>query len=142
MAESFQLERVSWPARLESLPLVQEYVENLAQRSGINGKRLIQLSVALEEVVVNIINHAYGQKGRGDILVGFDDQAEAVVVSLSDTGLAFNPLEAAEPDVEMALLDRPIGGLGIMMVKKLMDEVHYERRNNENILFLTLNKNV
>ncbi len=142
MAESFQLERVSWPARLESLPLVQEYVENLAQKSGINGKRLIQLSVALEEVVVNIINHAYGQKGRGDILVGFDDQAEAVVVSLSDTGLAFNPLEAAEPDVEMALLDRPIGGLGIMMVKKLMDEVHYERRNNENILFLTLNKNV
>lgn len=142
MTESFQLERVSWPARLESLPLVQEYVENLAQRSGINGKRLIQLSVALEEVVVNIINHAYGQKGRGDILVGFDDQAEAVVVSLSDTGLAFNPLEAAEPDVEMALLDRPIGGLGIMMVKKLMDEVHYERRNNENILFLTLNKNV
>lgn len=142
MTESFQLERVSWPARLESLPLVQEYVENLAQKSGINGKRLIQLSVALEEVVVNIINHAYGQKGRGDILVGFDDQAEAVVVSLSDTGLAFNPLEAAEPDVEMALLDRPIGGLGIMMVKKLMDEVHYERRNNENILFLTLNKNV
>lgn len=142
MTESFQLERVSWPARLESLPLVQEYVENLAQRSGINGKRLIQLSVALEEVVVNIINHAYGQKGRGDILVGFDDQAEAVVVSLSDTGLAFNPLEAAEPDVEMALLDRPIGGLGIMMVKKLMDEVRYERRNNENILFLTLNKNV
>jgi len=142
MTESFQLERVSWSARLESLPLVQEYVENLAQRSGINGKRLIQLSVALEEVVVNIINHAYGQKGRGDILVGFDDQAEAVVVSLSDTGLAFNPLEAAEPDVEMALLDRPIGGLGIMMVKKLMDEVHYERRNNENILFLTLNKNV
>lgn len=142
MTESFQLERVSWPARLESLPLVQEYVENLAQRSGINGKRLIQLSVALEEVVVNIINHAYGQKGRGDILVGFDDQAEAVVVSLSDTGLAFNPLEAAEPDVEMALLDRPIGGLGIMMVKKLMDEVRYERRNNENILYLTLNKNV
>ena len=142
MTESFQLERVSWPARLESLPLVQEYVENLAQRSGINGKRLIQLSVALEEVVVNIINHAYGQAGRGDILVGFDDQAETVVISLVDRGLAFNPLEATEPNVEMGLLDRPIGGLGIMMVKKLMDEVRYERRNNENILYLTLNKNV
>lgn len=140
MAESFQLERVSWPARLESLPLVQEYVENLAQRSGIHGKRLIQLSLALEEIVVNIINHAYGQKGMGDILVGFDDQKERVVVSLSDTGFAFNPLEATEPDVEKGLLDRPIGGLGIMMVKKLMDQVVYERRNNENILYLTLNK--
>ncbi|MDY0220932.1 MAG: ATP-binding protein [Desulfobacterium sp.] len=136
------MERVSWPARLESLPLVQEYVETLAQRSGIHGKRLIQLSVALEEVVVNIINHAYDQTGRGDILVGFDDQAETVVISLVDRGLAFNPLEATEPNVEMGLLDRPIGGLGIMMVKKFMDKVRYERHGNENILYLTLNKNV
>ena len=134
------MERVSWPARLESLPLVQEHVEDLAQRSGINGKRLIQLGVAVEEVVVNIINHAYSSTGGGDILVGFDDRGEAIVVSLADTGLAFNPLEADEPDVEMSLLDRPIGGLGILMVKKLMDQVSYERRNGENILSLTLKK--
>jgi anti-sigma regulatory factor (Ser/Thr protein kinase) len=137
----FQLKRVSWPARLESLPFIQEHIEDLAQRSGIDGKRLIQLGIALEEVVVNIINHAYDPTDKGDIKVGFDNQEEMVVVSLVDTGFAFNPLEVAEPDVEMGLLDRPIGGLGIVMVKKFMDQVSYERRNNENILYLTLNKN-
>lgn len=140
MAEGCKLKRVSWPARFDSLPLVQEHIEDLAQRSGVDVNRLIQLSIALEEVVVNIINHAYGSTGGGEILVGFDDQGERVVVSLADTGLAFNPLEADEPDVEMSLLDRPIGGLGILMVKKLMDQVSYERRNNENVLSLTLNK--
>lgn len=134
------MKRVSWPAELASLPLLQEHVETLAQQSGLGPKRLIQLSIALEEVVMNIINHAYAPAETGKISIGFEDQGDQVFISISDTGVAFNPLGMAAPDVKSNLMDRPIGGLGVMMVKKFMDKVAYEHCNNENTLHLTFNK--
>ncbi len=134
------MKHASWPAELTSLPLLQAHVENLAQQSGIGPKRLIQLSIALEEVVMNIINHAYGAAATGDLTIGFEDQGDQVAISISDTGIAFDPLGMAAPDVESDLMDRPIGGLGVMMVRKFMDRVTYERCSNKNILHLTFNK--
>lgn len=134
------MKQASWPAELASLPLLQEHVETLAQRSGIGPKRLIQLSIALEEVVMNVINHAYGPGETGEVAIGFEDQGNRIAISISDTGIAFDPLERAAPDVESGLMDRPIGGLGVMMVRKFMDHVAYERCSNQNILHLTFKK--
>jgi anti-sigma regulatory factor (Ser/Thr protein kinase) len=94
------------------------------------------LHLALEEAVINVINHGYadGQSHTFTVELAADDRRVTVIVT--DDAPAYNPLARAEVDVTLALEDRPIGGLGVHLVKKLMDSAHYERRDNHNILTL------
>ena len=103
-------------------------------------KTLYRLKVASEEALMNIINYAY-QGDNGDICITFEyiEKSNYTVLSIKDKGIAFNPLKVGEPDLKTEVENREVGGLGVFMIKKLMDKVAYERKDNTNILTLTKN---
>ena len=98
----------------------------------------LQLEMAVEEIFVNIASYAY-TPGTGDMAMKVEIVKEplpAAVVTIMDTGVPFNPLAKADPDVTLSAEERKIGGLGIFMVKKAMDDLTYEYRNGQNTLIL------
>ena len=96
------------------------------------------IKLALEEVVMNVINYAYDDDDDHEFEVRVESDREHVVIDIIDDGQPFDPLqEAATPDVEASLEARSIGGLGVFFVKTLMDEVEYRRENDCNRLTLT-----
>ena len=96
------------------------------------------IKLALEEVVMNVINYAYDDDEAHEFEVRVESNSEHVVIDVIDDGQPFDPLqEADEPDVEAALEARSIGGLGVFFVKTLMDHVEYRRENDCNRLTLT-----
>lgn len=134
------MKRASWPAEIPSLPLLQEYVETLVEESGIDQKRMMQVSIAMEEVVMNIISHAYAKNLKGTISIEFENHPDWVVIRTIDKGLPFDPLGLPEPDTGLDLMDRPIGGLGVVMIRNFMDRITYQRCKDENILTMVVNK--
>lgn len=92
------------------------------------------LRLALEELVVNVVNYAYGEGGDGPLEVSVERREDSIVMTFADEGVAFNPLERETPDITLPLDERPIGGLGIFLVRELMDDVAYHREGQRNIL--------
>jgi serine/threonine-protein kinase RsbW len=125
------------PARIEFLSRFLATIEDAASRLNFHQSRITEMDLVAEEALVNIINHAYqGDDGPLEIDCRWTEQ-EGLVIEVRDEGPPFNPLTRAEPDVNAAMGDRPIGGLGILIMKKLADSVTYERRDNINVLTLT-----
>lgn len=98
-------------------------------------KLQLQIDIAIDEIITKIASYAYGS-GSGDFTVEADVQEEPRLIRLrfSDSGIPFDPLQKADPDTSLSAEDRQIGGLGIYLVKKTMDEVRYEYSDNQNIL--------
>ena len=96
----------------------------------------MSLNLALEEAVVNVMEYAYpeGQKGNVEIEVTADQQWMTFVIT--DTGIAFDPTTKEDADTTLSAEERPIGGLGIFMVRQLMDVIDYKRKDNKNVLTL------
>jgi anti-sigma regulatory factor (Ser/Thr protein kinase) len=90
--------------------------------------------VAAEEIFVNIANYAYPPGETGDVFISVKGDA---VLRFEDTGQPYNPLEKADPDLDVPLMEREIGGLGIYLVKNLMDKVEYEHTGGKNVLTIT-----
>ena len=124
------------PAQTERLPEVLAFVEEQLEEAGCPMKAQMQISVATEEVYVNIASYAYAP-GGGMATIRLElTQEPAVVLTFIDSGIAFNPLEKEDPNVNLPAEERQIGGLGIFMTKKTMDEVCYERAGDRNVLTL------
>jgi anti-sigma regulatory factor (Ser/Thr protein kinase) len=98
-------------------------------------KAQMQLDVAVEEIYVNIAHYAYGE-GTGDAVIRLEEQDADVIITFFDCGVPFNPLEWGDVDVEAKAESEQIGGLGIYMVKKSMDEVTYAYEDGQNVLTL------
>lgn len=126
------------PARLENLPIFIASAAEAARSGNVEPKAAFNVELALEEVLVNIINHAYAGRG-GDIrlVCGIDDHSW-FVMEISDSGKSFDVTAAPSPDLTADLEGRKIGGLGIHFVRSLMDEVNYRREGEKNILELRL----
>lgn len=124
-------------ATLDNLDTVTGFIEETLSEAGCPMKLLMKILVSFEEVYVNVANYAYGD-GQGDCNVSLeihtDEGGGNVKLTVKDKGIPFNPLEREEPDITLSAEDRPIGGLGIFMVKKSMDKVEYEYLSGENIL--------
>ena len=95
-----------------------------------------QLRLAIEEAVVNVMNYAYPPETPGDIVVKAMYNRQFVKFVIIDSGRAFDPTEAVKADTTLSAEDRPIGGLGIFLVRELMDSINYERVDGHNILTL------
>lgn len=126
-------------AQVENLYEIMDFVVQGTADVGLSPRKMMQLELVTEELVVNISQHAYAGQG-GDIRVVVRKADDFLQLVFSDEGAAFDPTTAEEPDVDAALEDREIGGLGIYLVHKLVDKVEYQRLNNQNILTLTINK--
>jgi serine/threonine-protein kinase RsbW len=122
-----------------SAPGVREAGSELlafAKSSGLPKEAIWRLEVALDEVLSNVVRHGAAAGGIGMIAVDLALEGSRIEVVVTDDATAFNPLEVQAPDPSLPLEDRPIGGLGIALVKALMDEVTYERRDGRNRLTL------
>jgi sigma-B regulation protein RsbU (phosphoserine phosphatase) len=97
----------------------------------------MQLNLAIEEAVVNVMNYAYPAGTSGNVCIDIDTNEELLTVVITDSGTPFDPTGKKEVDITLSAEERPIGGLGIHLVRQLMDSVDYERINGKNVLTLT-----
>ena len=125
---------------VENIPSVKKFVCSELERFGCADRFEMQMKMAVDELFANISFYAY-DSNTGPVTVGmdFDDDTSSVILTFIDEGKPYNPLEAEEPDVELEAELRPIGGLGIFLVRNLMDDMSYEYKNGQNILTLTKN---
>ena len=122
---------------LEQLTRLYEFLDLQASTYGLEEQLSMQIKLALEEVVTNVILYAYPDKKDQDIRIDMNYRDELLPIVITDNGTAFNPLEMKEPDISLPPEERPIGGLGIYLVKQLMTEVIYTRSSGKNILTMT-----
>ena len=130
------LSQIKLPAVIDNLPQFIGSVTLCAGEQGFNKERVSQIHLAMEEVLMNVINYSYqGQDRPGDaeVICRLDDD-NRFVIEVVDTGAPFDVLSAQEPDITLEIDERKIGGLGIFIVKKLMQNVEYRREDNKNIL--------
>ena len=123
-------------ASVRSIGLVTQFVNGELEAHNCSERALVKIDVAIDEIFGNIARYAYGND-RGSVTVQFDVQDGLACITFIDAGKPFNPLTADEPDITLDADDREIGGLGIFLVKKTMDKVEYERKDNQNILKLS-----
>ena len=125
----------SFPADKTALPDVMAFSEECMEQFGCSLKVSMAVCVAIEEIFVNIASYAYGQgSGNAFLSFGFDEQERVMTIVVEDEGVPFNPLDREEPDVSLSASEREIGGLGIFITKRTMDEVSYSYENGKNIL--------
>lgn len=120
-----------FPAVDSALDEVLAFTEE--ELSGCPPKFVMQVSVAIEEMFVNVAHYAYPDK-RGEVRYSIEREGNRVTFRLADSGIPFNPLSKPDPDVTLSAEQRQIGGLGIYMMKKTMDEADYVYKDGENIL--------
>ena len=127
-----------FPAKIEALADVLSFAEKELEKNECSMKVQTAICVALEEVFVNVAHYAYGE-GEGDveINISFDTKTRNVTFQMIDSGTKFNPLEKADPDITLSAKERKIGGLGIFITKKTMDQIAYAYENGKNILTMT-----
>jgi len=122
-------------ATLENLESFLAHVRSFASECGVDINLLIPVELSLEEVLVNVISYAYPTEAPGTIEVTCSwDSQQHLTLQVKDCGAAFDPLAKPDPDTSLALEERSIGGLGIFLTKKMMDQVSYERSQDKNIL--------
>lgn len=114
------------------MPWLQEW--GAAQQFPGSVQYALQLS--LEEVVTNVIKYGFPDAAPHVIDLRFDLENDQLTVEVEDDGRAFNPLEKSDPNLDLELEERPIGGLGIFLVKQMMDSVEYRRIKDHNLLVL------
>jgi anti-sigma regulatory factor (Ser/Thr protein kinase) len=124
---------------LAELSRVAEGVEEYCAALGLAPGCAFKLNVAIEELLTNTISYGYDDGGRHEIAIDITREGQTIVTELSDDARPFDPLNAPEPDLESAIEDRRIGGLGVHLVKTLMDAVAYAYRDGRN--HITLRKN-
>jgi len=126
----------SWPAALDSVSQIREYIGEEIAGLGVDDRLAFQLGLAIEELTVNIVKYAYKDNLGQTIDVAIQKGPYQVTIHVMDRGVPFNPMKAPEPDIEAPLEDRQVGGLGLFLVKNLVDEIKYERIGDQNHLMI------
>ena len=129
------METLTLPARLEHLEKMVDFVLTAGEQRHFSQSVQQKLRLAAEEILVNVISYAY-PGGEGELTITLDETPgrPGLRVEVSDSGIPFDPLAKPDPDVNAPIKDRQIGGLGIYLLKQLMDEVAYRHENDKNIL--------
>jgi len=133
--------KVTVKNRIEDLLRVNSLFESFATQHDISGRLRYHLLVSIEEILTNIIKYGFDEEGLHPIHITFRRVEEQIEMEFEDRGREFNPLEIGEPDLDSPIEDRQLGGLGIHLVKKMVDEAKYRREGDRNILLLRKDKN-
>ena len=121
---------------LTELDILCEKLEDIGQKIGLSKKCIFEVNLALDELFTNIISYGFGDDKEHLIKVTITPQAKALCLCIEDDGIPFNPVEFETPDVACSVENCRIGGLGIHIIRKLMDEICYKRCDDKNILTL------
>lgn len=108
------------------------FVESELEKIDCSPKAMMQISICVEELFVNVAHYAYGNE-TGWVTISIEANNRSVLITFTDEGVPFNPLAQTDPDITLPAEERDVGGLGILMVKKSMDELNYKRSGNKNI---------
>ena len=128
------MKELTLPAAAENIEKAVEFVNSQLEAAGCPPKVTVQIDIAIDELFGNIAHYAYG-KDTGEATVRVEvTEEQSVIITFIDSGIPYNPLEKPDPDVAQSLEERQIGGLGIFMVKKSMDDITYEYKDGQNIL--------
>lgn len=133
LKEEEECKSLTVDATIENLNAVNEFIDGFLEENGCTAKAQMQIDLAVEEIYVNIAHYAYGDSvGKAEVKV--ENNNGEITIVFSDSGVPYNPLEKADPDITASADDRQIGGLGIFLTKKNMDAVSYEYKDGKNIL--------
>ena len=137
------MDKLTVEAKTENLEEVLGFVDRHLEAMDCSPKVSVQIDVAVEELFVNIAHYAYSP-GTGDATIDVEilKDPAAIAITFTDRGKPFDPLAKEDPDITLSAEERQIGGLGIYMVKKSMDEVVYEYKDGQNILCIKKNLNI
>lgn len=129
------MKEITFEAKVEKLNDLFSFINQELENAGCTKKALMKIDLAAEELFVNIANYAYdSDEGHAVIRMETDKSASRVEITFIDEGIPYNPLEKENPDISLSAEERPIGGLGIYLVKKRMDDVTYRFEDGKNIL--------
>lgn len=123
--------------RIGELPALAEKIEALAAGWELEDSMAMNLSLVLEEALSNIIFYAYRDQKMHKIKISVTREGDRIILQIRDDGIPFDPTAAPLPDTSLPAGERPVGGLGILLISKLMDHVEYARINNKNVITLT-----
>ena len=127
-------------AAVENIEVVTDFVNEELEKLDCPVKARRQIDVAIDELFGNIARYAYSPDvGKATVRFSVEENPLEVTITFIDNGIPFNPLEKSNPDTHLSAEERPIGGLGIFLVKKSMDLVEYEYKNGQNILKIKKN---
>jgi serine/threonine-protein kinase RsbW len=127
------------PAAMPSLTQFHQFAHEGARHAGFSEAQVHKLDLLIEELLVNVFHYAYPPGESGEAAMGYAVVSpQCLRVEIQDSGGEFNPLAAEDPDLALSTEDRPIGGLGIYLVKTMADSVSYRREDGKNILSFQL----
>jgi anti-sigma regulatory factor (Ser/Thr protein kinase) len=132
--------KIRLPAKIPCIDLFLKFISDAANGKGFSEHRVKEITLATEEVLVNIMSYAY-REGPGEIeITERNSNNKNVILEIKDFGTPFDPLSLSKPELTPQTSDRKIGGLGIFFMREMADDVHYLRDENANILTLTFSK--
>ncbi len=127
---------LSLPNDIETVPQLTEFVESVCQEVQLDETQTMQVTLAVEEAVVNVINYAYPSGMEGIVMIEAAANDERLKFVITDSGMPFDPTTRPQVDTSLSVEERPIGGLGIHLIRHYMDSMNYERINGQNVLTL------
>ncbi len=123
---------------MESLHELLKFIHDEAKKKGLSKDARHRIELVAEEALVNVIVHGYAQhKGQVEVRCLKSDDS-SLTIEIRDTGVSFNPLSLADPDLQPDLTSRKIGGMGVFLIRKMTDRLAYRREGNHNILTMTI----
>lgn len=126
-------------ALMDNLPAWLQAISSEARSLGFDEKRIREIELAIEEALVNIVTYAYDEPGGMVRISSFIDETRSFwCIQITDEGKPFDIQSAGKPDLDAPLAERQIGGLGVYLIRKLMDDVRYERKGSRNVLTLSV----
>jgi serine/threonine-protein kinase RsbW len=137
MDNNNQIKSIILTNRIEELDRIQLYLEELTEKWGLSFAICNTFNLVLEEAFTNLVNYAYVDQEPHTIKIVFERKSDRVVITLVDDGQFYDPTVTEDPDISLSAEERPIGGLGIYLIKKLMDVVEYKRIEDKNYLIIT-----
>ena len=130
--------RLTIKNEVEELTKLPEFVDTVCEEAGVSMALVASINLALEEAATNVVLYDY-QEGKGTIDIDASYTPQYIKFIISDSGIPFDPTQKEDADITLSAEERPIGGLGIYLVRKIMDTVSYERVDGHNILKLIKN---
>jgi serine/threonine-protein kinase RsbW len=122
--------------RIEELTSLAEQIDKLAEEWAISLALAMNINLVIEEAISNIIFYAFTDSNKHKIRISVSLANNSLTIKITDDGIPFNPLEHKQPDINLPVGERPVGGLGIFLISQIMDERSYIREGNKNILTL------
>ena len=132
------MDKIVLESKIENIKKVIKFVNSKIEKNNFNEKAKIEIEIAIDELFGNIAKYAYGEEvGSVEVQAVVTENPLQVEITFIDSGVEYNPLEREAPDIDANIHERKIGGLGIFLARKLMDDMKYDYKDGKNILTIT-----